>query len=177
MKKYLFILLCIVLILSCTSSVKFLKPHGENISIKFIDGGKLKGELLALDDDMLFCESDGLLYKIKEENVSKIYVADYSLKNKKIITMLPPMLVCGMFAIIGFTGDDPEHKVILGIAALLPIPTFFFGDPKVDFSTPFEGDDLEKLKLYSRYPQGLTEEQWEQVLKYCDQDTFKTKLE
>jgi len=174
MKKYLSILLCIVLIFSCTSSVKVLKSHGENISIVFMDKGKYEGELLAIDDDMLFYESDGLLYKIKQENVAKIYVADYSLKNKKIATMLPTMLSSGLLAIIGFKGDDPEHKVVLVIAALLPIPAFFLGDPKVNFSTPFESDDLKKLKLYSRYPPGLTEEQWDQVLEYNNQDSFKS---
>ena len=100
-------------------------------------------------------------------------VADYSLKNKKIATMLPAMLASGLLAIIGIKGDDPEDKAILVIAALLPIPTFFFGDPKVNFSSPFNDKNLDKLKLYCRYPQGLTEKQWIEVLSYNKQENFK----
>ena len=67
MGKYLFILLCLVYISSCTSSVDMLKPQGENVSIQLTDGQNLKGELLMIDKEIIFNGSDGTLYKIKNE--------------------------------------------------------------------------------------------------------------
>jgi len=172
MGKYLFILLCLVYISSCTSSVDMLKPQGENVSIQLTDGQNLKGELLMIDKEIIFNGSDGTLYKIKNEKIRTIHISDYSLQKEKIITLIPLVLVNGIIAIAGFKGDDPEHNFVIGVLTILPIPTFFFGDPKVDFRPPFKEKDLEKLKLYSRYPQGLTIEQQEEILRYQNQDTF-----
>jgi hypothetical protein len=169
MKKYLIILCCVVFIFAYTSSVNILKPQGENVSFRLTDGQNITGELLTVDDSVIFNGSDGLLYKIQKGKISNIHLFDYSLQKKKMVSMIPTILVSGGLAILGFHWDSPAQRVILGASALLQIAAIFSGDPKVNFSSPF----LDKLKLYCRYPQGLTEEQWEDILRYNKQDDFK----
>lgn len=173
MKKYLIILFCIVFIFACTSSVNFLKPQGEKISIRFADGQNITGELLTIHDSVIFTESDGLMYKIQREKISNIYVFDYSLQKEKIITLIPTILISSWLAIKGFHGDNRDQRLLLGVSASLQIASIFFGDPKVNFSHPFNDKNLDKLKLYCRYPQGLTEKQWIEVLSYNKQENFK----
>jgi hypothetical protein len=51
-----------------------------------------------------------------------------------------------------------------------PVP---LGEPKVHFSSPFNKKELKKLRLYCRYPQGLTSDQAQQLLQHYKQDDFR----
>ncbi len=42
----------------------------------------------------------------------------------------------------------------------------------MDFSPEFDINDLEKLRLYCRYPQGLTQTQWNELLMSYGQEEF-----
>jgi hypothetical protein len=161
-----------IYIFSCKSSVNVLKSQGENASIQLTDGQNLKGELLMIDNEVIFNGSDGTLYQINNKKIRNIHIFDYSLQKEKIISLMPLVLINSIIAVAGFKGDDSEHKIAIVILSILPIPTFFFGDPKVDFNPPFKDKDLNKLKLYCRYPKGLTDEQRDEILRYHNQDTF-----
>ena len=71
MGKYLFILLCLVYISSCTSSVDMLKPQGENVSIQLTDGQNLKGELLMIDKEIKRAAEERKLRKVEEIGLDK----------------------------------------------------------------------------------------------------------
>jgi len=138
-----------------------------------------KGELLALNDSVLYFNSDGKYYKLKHSDLHNVFVHGYSLRKTKMATLAPPLLIAGYLIIDADfePNEDPQSRIIIGLSILSTIAAFFIGDPEVDFTVPFEYNDIERLKLFSRYPQGLTQEQWQQVLQHRKQNTFIRPLQ
>jgi len=58
------------------------------------------------------------------------------------------------------------------VAMVATIALYSSGGPKTSFRPPFSEENLKKLQLYCRYPQGLTPEQWHTVLEACGQPDF-----
>jgi hypothetical protein len=156
------------------SSVKVTKPEGETATIGLGIGYHYfdhKGELLALDDSSLFFKYEERLYKFPLSDISKVYVHGYSLESVKVPAMIGLLLI-DIMVVTGETDDENILNPIYGGSAILTPIIFLSGDAKVNFKPPFKDDDLQKIKLYCRYPQGLTQEQWGTLLKAHNQEVF-----
>ncbi len=158
-----------ILFLSCAGSqVNVLKPEGETVRLKLKNNLKYDGELFAVNDTALFFGSQAKLYEVPLSNVENVYVRGYSLKKRKMLASIPPML----FYAIPFFEGIKEAWLLAGSLEGLTILSWFIGDPKVSFSPPLKKKDFDKLQLYCRYSQGLTHEKWKQLLQYYEQEEF-----
>jgi hypothetical protein len=64
--------------------------------------------------------------------------------------------------------DMAKHKVEL----LVVSDARGSGEPETSFSSPFDEAKVRKLELYVRYPQGLTDQQWNSLLRFHGQRDF-----
>jgi len=157
-----------ILFLCCGSQVNVLKPEGETVRLKLKNNLKYDGELFAVNDTALFLGSQAKLYEVPLSNVENVYVHGYSLRKKKMLGSIAPMLFCA----IPFWEGIKEAWLPAASLEALTILSWFTGDPKVSFSPPLKNKDFEKLHLYCRYSQGLTHENWRQLLQYYGQEEF-----
>lgn len=174
MRKTFFAIFGTMIFCSCTSPVNVLKPFGESASLRHIDA-RYRGELIAVNDSMLVLEYNAKLYAVPLSEAKHVYIHDYSLKNIKTV---PMVLVTGINIVllgheIASEDGGPPGIIIFGLLTYLGANSISSGDPKVDFSPPLGEKDLKKLKLYSRYPQGLTQQQWRELLQHYGQKDFQ----
>jgi hypothetical protein len=171
MKNILILLFSIIIFFSCTSQVKVLKPEGEAITITLKNNFKYDGELLAVNDTVLFFGFQAKLYEIPLSNVSNVYVHDYSLRKQKILGSTPSF-IC--WTIPFFVEPNIWKGVWIQMVLMeaLTVHSCYTGDPKVSFSPPLNNKDFYKLQLYCRYSKGLVPEKWKQLLQYCEQEEF-----
>jgi len=67
---------------------------------------------------------------------------------------------------------------LLQAAALVQIPWPTISKVQaIDFKLMFKRKDIEKLKLHSRYPHGLSEAQWSELLRHYGQSSPEPPLE
>jgi len=158
-----------ILFLSCAGSqVNVLKPEGETVRLELKNNLKYDGELFAVNDTALFFGSQAKLYEVPLSNVENVYVHGYSLRKRKMLWSIPPMLFFSMPFWLGLN----EHYLVAGSLEALTILSWFIEDPKVSFSPPLKNKDFDKLRLYCRYSQELTHEKWRQLLLYYEQEEF-----
>jgi hypothetical protein len=162
--KQSIILLCAVIALNaCTSSLEVAQSSGERVTVSR-GGVQYEAELLEVSDSALYLLSQGGVLQVPIDEVSAIEVLGFSLQKAKLV---PALTVAGfeVIAIAAYLGSDYEFKdpgfpiFMFGFPPVLAAFAYFTGDPEVSFSPPFDANDLEKLRLYSRYPQGLTPDQ------------------
>lgn len=171
MRRILILLLSITLFFSCTSQVKVLKPVGETVTLKLKNNHNYDGELLAVNDTALYFGSQAKLYEVPLSNISNVYVHDYSLRKQKLLGSTPSFII---WALPMFVEPNFWKGVWLQTVLVegLTIHSCLVGDPKVSFSPPLNNKDFDKLQLYCRYSQGLTQEKWRQLLQYYEQEEF-----
>lgn len=167
-------LLSVFLLSSCASRVDVLKPGGDTGAVFFKNSYKHKVEMLAVSESNLYLRDEDQIITVPLSDVKKIYIHDYRISPAlKIFGSMPFLLVD--FAVMGvaFSVDEPAWGVAAGLTMVGTVVLLFVEDPSVVFLAPFEKDELEKLRLYCRYPQGLNEEQWRKLLESFDQEDFK----
>jgi hypothetical protein len=171
MRTIIIVLFSIIIFFSCTSQVKVLKSAGETVTLKLKNNIKYDGELFAVNDTALFFGSQAKLYKVPLSNVENVYVHGYSLRKEKMYGSIPSLI---FWTIPIFVNEDWRvgDYAFLGSIHAITILSWFTGDPKVSFSPPLNNKDFDKLRLYCRYSQGLTNEKWRQLLKYFEQEDF-----
>ncbi|MBN1351461.1 hypothetical protein JXJ21_18740 [candidate division KSB1 bacterium] len=170
MRVKFILILSIILFLSCVSQVNVLKPEGETVRLKLKNNHKYDGELFAVNDTALFFYSQPKLYEVPLSNVENVYVHGYSLRKRKMVWSIPPMLFYG----IPFFKGIKDAWLMAGSFEALTILSWFIGDPKVSFSPPLNNKDFDKLQLYCRYSQGMAPEKWKQLLQHYEQEEFLT---
>ncbi len=174
MKDSFICVLCIVLLFSCKSSVKVMKPYGEKIDIELNSGDKYEGELYAINEESLFLLYQSKIYKVNFLDLKSIYVNDYSVWDKKAIVMLPSIFINGVLAASIIKDKSPVWNIVGYVLLPLTIYAFLTGDPLVDFYPPIDNEEIDKLKLYCRYPQGLSINKLKHLLEYHHQKKILT---
>jgi len=171
-KKALILILGIFLFSSCTyrSLVNVQKSQGESVSITISDNNaKYDGELLTVADSALFLVYDTKLLEISLSKIKSVFVHGFDLTNRKFAVMIPLVLVDALMA---STIENSAWAVSFGALIPITIYTFITSGPKVSFSSPLDNGHIKKLNLYSRYPQGLSAEQWKKLLQFYAQEDF-----
>jgi hypothetical protein len=174
MKKTISMMLCVIIFCTCTSSVRVLKASGETAILTLNNDTQYVGELITVTDTTLFFNYLGTIFQVPFSEVKNVYVKGYSLKGQKVGATVLLMLIDGTIVVLGITSGNLWWSFAFGALIPLTLITFRTSDPKVDFSPSLTDNDLEQLRLYCRYPQGLAQEQWEDLLSYYQQDDFKS---
>jgi len=170
---YLFLIYSIALFCSCTSSVHILKPQGESATFTFTNSSKYQVEMLAISDSTIFVKYENKICSVKLKDVNKIYIRGYRVSpSLKILTAIPLILIEGIVMFVAFDVEQHGWGVISGATMAGTIYGFETGDPKTKFSVPFNESEIEKLKLFCRYPQNLGSERWKILLQHFNQDDF-----
>ncbi|MCX5801400.1 MAG: hypothetical protein NTX17_08445 [Candidatus Eisenbacteria bacterium] len=162
---------------SCASEVDVLKPTGEQTTITLSDSTQHDVELLAVSDSALYVVEGETIGLARLSDIRRVYVQGYLIpRSDRALGAIPIVLFQGVVACLAFA--EEIEGLGIGIMATVPIIltlTAFAtgaGEPDVSFSSPFDESRLRKLRLYSRYPQGLTDGQWAGLLAFHHQTTF-----
>ncbi len=178
----IYIILCTVSLffISCGSGSYMVKYQGDDVEIVTLGGLHVNGELVALSDTCAILiskekkEQAGRILSVKLSNIKSIEVKGYSSQGWKtsvVLTQLVPAVVVGITA---STVTDAGQG--LGIATLLSIPALITyllydaasPDPPQWDSTQ-EATPIANLNKYARMPQGMSEEQLQELLKHHKQ--------
>jgi len=173
MKKSIILLASILLFCSCVSMVKVRKPLGDRATLKLRNLEKHKVELLAISDSLLYVTDDKEISIAHFSDIRNVYIHGYRVHpGLKVLTAIPALLLEATVMIVALDVGQNGWGLVSVIAMAGTIDGFATGDPKVYFSFPAKNEEIEKLKLYCRYPQGLTDEQWERMLQHFKQKEF-----
>lgn len=145
------------------------KPLGDDAQITLEDNTKLKGELLSVTETHILARCSDKIHRISLSEIDKIYIEGYTLFHVKSL-LLMPLSIFDIFTI--YSNPSTAMKVGFGIMGAGKLTSIFAGDPEVVFMPPFFWRDLDKLRLHSRFPHGLTPEQWEQMCQFHSQADF-----
>jgi len=157
--------------------VKVDQPTGGNATIVDREYDEFNAEILSLDSTYLYFQLENSLYQMDLKKIRKITVLGYSLKSEKVAALFPLMLLDVLLATAAYSDDLLFENWVGNLAvahATASLVSIFLGNPKVTFKPPLKEQDSNKLRLYCRYPQGLSEEQWLEILVYYRQKDFKT---
>ena len=176
--KRLLILLSIasIVICSCYSVVQVNKPYGESaqITIRY-NPISFPVELLAVDSNSVSALRLGSVVRVAMENVEQIDVPEYRVsRGAKVLSGGLCVLGQGIATAVAFGQNEPGIG-LLGLGLTLgTIYAFGHSDPPTHFSPPLTTERLEWLRRYCRYPQGLSDENWQTLLSRYRQKDFES---
>jgi hypothetical protein len=163
--------LCAALPLFCAcigSSVGTLKPTGELATIALCDTGEREGELLCLTDSSLCMMAEGKIVRLPFTSIETIHVQGFDGKSSKV--GLGGLMILVDVLMLGASGNDSGQNsapwvAAFGASAVLLGYSMFKEEQYGLFTKPFQGDSVERLKPFCRYPAGLNETQWKTLLE------------
>jgi hypothetical protein len=165
--------LCLLLLFcACVSPVQVTKPGGDTALVTFGEGGTAWVELLAISDSGLVFIREGRVWKSALADASRIAVEGYSLRTgKRMATGCIGVVIAAACVDVIMHSAGYFAPVF---ASFYAVGTYllFKDEPRVDFRAPFDADARQQLPLYCRYPQGLSDAQWHELLQFYHQDTF-----
>ncbi len=160
--RYLCLVVCTVLccFVACVNRVQTDKPWGEQARVWLKDGTVHDGELLAVTATSLLFADQGsrAVSDIPLTSIKRVHVRDYSQMGLRVAGMVPTVLVYSAAAAVLATVGS-WWSLIPILAASGSVWTFLADDPKVRFGPDFDSQTIVALRVYCRYPYGLTDEQ------------------
>jgi len=164
--RSLFLLCAALLLCACISGpAGALKPTGERASVLLRDESEIEGELVCLADSSLCLLTLDKFVFVPFANIEKIRVPEFDNRDTKALLGIPMILLDLLVAGSVAKDENKTAAVIFGASALLLGCSIAMEPPASRFSKPFEGETLDRLKLYCRYPAGLTRAQWDTLLE------------
>jgi hypothetical protein len=144
--------------IACGSSREVvLKSKGSRADVYLIDSKVRNVELLALQDSVLLCAADTLLeIPIASVKSLRLKIASHDWIAAVIGWQVIPTVL--WFATVKGSDANKIGDIAIGVTALTCALLEFSG-PRLTFDQPWLANDVETLRLYMRYPQGLTNEQ------------------
>jgi hypothetical protein len=160
---------------SCTATLNRQQPWGEKVRVT--STGNLTAhrdvELLAVDDSVLYFEEHNLVSCERWDHVQRVRILAYGSQRTLRWLCWIPTLALGMSWFV--SANHPNNH---GEAAEAAAATAFTGliiyltGPHSTFGSPPSTRDQERLRLFARYPQGLTPAQWQDLLHAHGQTDF-----
>lgn len=167
------VLLCALLsVFACVSPVREIKPGGDDAVVTFRNGGEGLVELLALSDSSPFFIRDDQVWQSALADVSRIRVKGYSERTGKDWAAGCTDLFIAVLCLDVIAHDAWYFAVAPASGCIVGTPVLFRDEPQVDLRPPLDATARQRLALYCRYPQGLTDAQWQELLGFYHQDTF-----
>jgi len=149
-------------------------PGGEPVRLLLASGAQFNGELLAVNPDALFLAgSRGGMFEVPLADVRSVVVGRFQATEKRLA-----LLVVGTAtAVLGLAlWNDPEDdfKQFGRVSFLLGAGGLYKAAQQPGrFRAPLDAAAVNRLRLHSRYPQGLTELQWQALLAGSGQEGFR----
>jgi hypothetical protein len=176
MKAGLFLAVVALAVGGCTSRAVLTKPEGDPIDLRLRDRAeRTRVELLAVTDSTLIVESGGRLAEADLDAVDDLRVQGYQTsKASKALTMLMIVMTEALLweDLSDAWFDRPTRTLLVAWTAVTGF-LMFTGDPQTRFAPPFHPKEADRLKLFCRYPQGLTPAQWQTLLDRYGQTEFE----
>jgi hypothetical protein len=157
---------------ACITTNQAIRPGGDEATIAFRDGTRCPAELLALTQTDLYFLRNQQVWRSPLAELSGVHVNGYGLRPAKYA-------VFGLFGAADLALSTYSFLTGCWPFGAITIP-FLAGsvflsratDPPVDFRVPLGDHARSQLAPYCRYPQGLSDAQWQQLLSFYHQDQF-----
>ena len=171
-KRRAAVALLLLLGCSCISTSQAVRPGGDDAVVTLNSGVSHHVELLAVTHGDLYFLHCQHVWRCPLADLSRVRVEGYNLRTAKYVALGTSGLVDAGISVAA---------IALNAWPLAPIPAALFlvgacisltSGPRTGFSGPLTDSARARLALYCRYPQGLTEEQWVELLGFFHQDGF-----
>lgn len=189
MKKLSLTLSCLSLLLilnSCGSGKYTVSPNGDTVDIKLKSGTTFTGEMIFISDTaIVFASIPGasnekpiLFYSLNNE-IKSISVQGFEgsgwVAPVLLFQALPAILLAATAASYAEKG---EGVIMVGLIMAVPaiITSILFASTEGDipqWNDDSNTGDIQSLKIYSRYPEGLNKEDLAALLEKYKQKTLK----
>lgn len=179
MKKLIVILLLTALALtSCVGPFKVGDVQSPNCRLKFYDIQKgltfVRGELIFADEKGILLLKNERLYFFGYDDFYDLKVSGFSNRDEMMMMFTPIVIFDGLIGLSALTSGAAGPSMFFLTHGLCSWIVMTLDEPKTVFKPPLSEKSIAQLKLYARYPQGLTEEQMGVLLKWCGQESVYT---
>lgn len=175
MKKLISISLFALMYLftACSPSGYIPSPNGDIAEISLPGYRIVKGELLAVTDTMIYVVKDNNILGIRNNIMNDMNFNKYS-DNSWVIAVLlgevlPAVVLTSLVA--SHEGDAGLTLAITLIPAAISATLFALSSPKTNYDDLQNKSEIYELKKFARYPGGLTESQFKELLNFYGQDS------
>jgi hypothetical protein len=151
--------------ISCASSKISMSPRGAMATVTLSDGTERTVELLALQDSLVLLAPDSLMV-VPPAGVRRLFL---HLEQRRAgwLALVTAVEVVPTIVILARSDYDIEDRLPLGITGLAltvgTVAAFHASEPQESFTWPLTAEEIEELRLRSRYPYGITPAQLEQL--------------
>jgi hypothetical protein len=187
MKKLFLRILCLfplIIFSNCSSGKYVVSPYGDIANFKLKDGKEYTGEIVFISDTAIFFATKPVnqrelstLYYFLNQEIKSVEVQGYDgsgwLTSVLFFQVLPAALFVGAAA-----SAEVDNPVAVGFVSLIPalLTSLFLGSsqgevPQWNDELPLK--EITSLKMYSRYPLELNQEEMILLLKRYNQKTIK----
>lgn len=185
-KRNLFVLIIIFLFVSCTlyAPYNMMNPSGERVKIISVNNNSYNGELMCVKYSKIIFSSNNKIYSMQFDKILKISIEkwDYVFQtigmkdiSLKYLLMTPLIIANGYFSAVFTSSFQISKEVILfdiftgGALITMIVEDYINYSYNYNFTPPFLDEKIDRLKLYSRFPQGLDDENLKKLFDYYKQ--------
>lgn len=176
MKKLILILTLglICFLPSCTPSGYMPSPFGDIAEIRLQRDRIFTGELLTVTDSIIYVLNNKNIFAIRNNKMSEVYFEKYKDDNSWIIgVLLGEVLPAVAISIVAGSYSDgfaPVLAVSL-VPAVVSTSLFILTSPKTSYDDLQERQGIYELNKFARYPGGLTDRQFKDLLNFYGKDS------
>ena len=179
---------CIVVLVtlaSCAPQTKLLTPTGDRAAVAIRKQATFFGELLAVSDSTVLFKIESAtasalpqekIISVRVDDLQSITITGYSNKNwltpVLLFEVVPALLLAAAAGSEG--GEAGGVLLVFSIPPALTLIAFATSTPPAPkFEHPVTPAQLESLKKFARFPQGLTPAQLEELLAANQQSNIR----
>lgn len=162
----------ILCVCACVSPVRVTKPGGDNAVVEFRQGGMTRVELLSVTDSSLYFIRDHAVTRAALADLSHVRIEGYSIRTQKYVALGLIGLVSTVICVDMAFHSAWHFAAVTAMLWVAGTSLLLRGEPQVDFRPPLDDTVRQQLSLYCRYPQGLTDAQWQELLRFYHQGGF-----
>jgi len=146
----------------------FVKSSGDPCEVAVHDSrDRIPGELLAADDSCLYLRAGRRVFRVPYSGIDRVSIPGYSNAGSKFFGNAIPGAILLVLGYSLFRSGESRNTIpVLALAGMfvLNITATLSNNPQVDFRPPWPQAELDRLRLFARYPAGLTPAQWKELL-------------
>ncbi len=190
MKKLFLTFLSFILLLllsNCSPGKYTVSANGDEADVELKNGKEFSGEIVSISDTCVFFASlpaaqrelSVLFYSLKQD-IKSIKVQGYNGSGWEPWVLLFQVLPAGLLAGAAASVKGPD-AVSVGLISAIPalVTSILLGTSEGDTPQWNDGqplEELESLKIYSRYPTALSEDELNRLLKRYNQKAIRKYL-
>lgn len=152
----------------CSPKFPLNRTEGDQTYIRMHNGSGFSAVILDGDMDQLWILRQDTLYNLVSKNIEHIKVRGYSETQTFVYTASGALSLA--IGSVGLATLDAFSSAFLGLGALCTIGAISSAK-KYKFK-PADLQDFSRLRLHFQYPQGLTQDQHYQILKFHNQSHY-----